>query len=144
MATVNDMIRRMKSLNVPQEAEEALYQSREEIIELQGDQLLHGKNREGGKIGKYKSDKYAAKKFAQNPLAGLGNMDWILTGELKRELFVDVRQQTYVIDTADPKAAHLIKDFGDPFGLTKESKVKLIADKTRPVLVKNVKAKLKV
>ena len=143
MATINQLRSRLTALNVKEEAEEALYQSREEMIELQGDQLSHGLNSKGGKIGKYKSDKYAAKKFAQNPLAGLGNMDWILTGELKGELFVDVRPQTYVIDTADPKAGKLIEDFGDPFGLTKESKVKLIAGKLRPVFIKNVKEELK-
>jgi len=79
--------------------------------------------KDGTKIGKYKSEKYAAKKLAQNPLAGSGNVDLKLTGEYHEELFVDVREQTLVIDSAASadKIENIIGKYGDPLGLNETS-----------------------
>lgn len=77
-----------------------------------------------------------------NPLPGLGYMDWKLTGELQNEIFIDVRPASFVIDSADSKTSGLISRFGDPFGLTLESRITVIKEKLKPVFVGNIKSKL--
>lgn len=129
MTTISDLLETLERLDVPFEAAESIHDSRETIVEKQRDQLLHGIRANGKMIGKYRSKVYAAKKFAQNPLAGFGNMDWKLEGDVHRDLFVDVREDIYIIDSADSKTGDLIERFGDPFGLTEESQVELIDER---------------
>lgn len=143
MITINDIRKRLNEAVIKHEAAEAIYDNREEVRLLQVDQLKHGLRKDGSKIGKYKNKAYAKKKFAQNPLAGEGNMDWILTGSLAKDIFIDVREDIFVIDSADTKTEKLIKDFGDPFGLSKESNKKLIVNDLMATFVSRMKEKLR-
>jgi len=123
MARLGQLVKKYQSLNIDQLAVEAIEETREQLLDIQRDQLLHGEKKDGTKIGKYKSEKYAAKKLAQNPLAGSGNVDLKLTGEYHEELFVDVREQTLVIDSAASadKIENIIGKYGDPLGLNETS-----------------------
>lgn len=123
MASLFELRKRFENLNIDQLAKEAIKETREQLIDIQKDQLLHGERKDGSKIGRYKNSSYAAKKFSNNPLAGSGNVDLKLTGEYHEELFVDVREQTLVIDSAaDPdKVASIIEKYGDPLGLNEQS-----------------------
>lgn len=123
MARLGKLYERIQSLNIDQLAKEAVEETRDQLLDIQRDQLLHGEAKDGSKIGKYKNPKYAAKKLAKNPLAGSGNVDLKLTGEYHEELFVDIRQQTLIIDSAaDPdKVANINEMYGDPLGLNKTS-----------------------
>lgn len=121
MTTVTDLQARLKKVDVSFEAESAIEATKKDIIDRQQGQLVRGIRADGKPIGKYKSPAYAKKKHEMNPIPGFGNMDWILTGSLKSEIFVDVRPDIFVIDSADPKTARLIDNFGDPFGLTKKN-----------------------
>lgn len=116
----------LQKTDVAFEAAEALHDSRQTVIQLQQEQLKHGKRANGEMIGKYRSKAYAALKHAMNPLPGLGNMDWKLTGALHKDLFIDVREDIYIIDSADSKTGSLIERFGDPFGLNDDSTTTLI------------------
>ena len=139
MTTVTDLRVRLQKIDISFQAGEAINDTKETVIDKQRDQLLHGLRADGTLIGKYRNKVYAAKKFAQNPLAGFGNMDWKLTGSLHRELFVDVRNDLYVIDSADEKTGGLSQQFKDPFGLTKESQQSYIDEKLRSVFIERVK-----
>lgn len=141
--SINDMKRRFATANIRQVAEDSIYESRDEIKELQIDQLKHGLKKDGTPIGKYRNAAYAARKNQQNPLAGFGNVDLILTGDLKNQIFVDVREDSFVIDSADEKTGGLIKKYGDPFGLTEDSNASLIKAPLRPTFVRKMKEKLK-
>ena len=121
MTTVADLLKTLEKVDVGFEAEEAINKTAETIVAKQKDQLLHGLREDGSLIGEYKNNGYAAKKFSMNPLAGLGNMDWKLTGDTYKSIFVDVREDIYLIEIADHKAASLFERFGDPTGLTGES-----------------------
>ena len=142
MASINDILTRLDTLSVSQEAQEALIDSSDNIRDAQRDQLLHGIKKDGTGIGKYRNKKYAQKKFDQNPLAGLGNVDWKLTGALHKDIFIDVRSDVFVIDSADSKTGDLIKKYGDPFGLTPKSRETVIKEKLQENLVKRIKNKL--
>lgn len=141
--SINDMRERFASVNFNQVAEDALYDSRDVIKELQVDQLKRGVRKDGSRIGKYKNKAYAAKKHQLNPLAGFGNVDLILKGDFKSQIFVDVREDVFVIDSGDEKAAKLISDYGDPFGLTDESNAELIKQPLQQNFEKRAKEKLR-
>lgn len=122
MASLLELRKRFESLNIDQLAKESVEETKQELINTQRDQMLHGEKKDGSKIGTYKNKIYAARKFAQNPLAGIDNVDLNLTGEFQEEIFVDVRQQTLVIDSAAnyEKVAKIFEMYGDPFGLNEK------------------------
>lgn len=141
--SINDMRKRLTDEILNDQVQGSIEDNKDTIKELQIDQLKHGKRKDGKLIGKYKSDAYAKKKHSMNPLPGEGNMDWILTGELKNEIFVDVRPDKFVIDSADPKATDLIEKHGDPFGMSEESNAALIPD-LKKSLVQRTRTTLRV
>lgn len=138
MTTVVDLKNRLSKVDVGFESETAIDATKGDMITKQKDQLLHGLRRDSNKIGKYKSNSYARKKNSLNPLPGFGNMDWKLTGQLHKEIFVDVRSETFVIDSADDKTGKLIERFSDPFGLTKENQADYVEESLRPRFMKQM------
>lgn len=83
------------------------------------------------------SKSYARKKGKSSPI------DLEDKGDFQKEIFVDVRDDTYVIDSANEKTDKLIAQFsGDIFGLNKESKIE-IKPTGQKILVKQFKNKLK-
>lgn len=126
MGSISQIRQRFSIPRLKLAASEALYDTRSDIKLLQVDQLKLGMTGKGNKIGTYKSPKYAAMKFAQNPLAGYGNVDLIRLGVFSGDIFVDVRPDVLVIDSGDPKAAMLFQKYGDPLGLNMLSRIKLI------------------
>lgn len=141
--TILGKLKQFDQLNVSDAVHESIEATKDEMLAAQKEQMLHGVRPDGSKIGKYKNPAYAAKKAAMNPLAGYGNMDWKLTGSLYNEMFVDVRGDTYVIDSVDTKTGKLIDAFGDPFGLGGEHKIKYLNDSLRPTLINKVKEAVK-
>lgn len=142
MATLGDIRKRLSLQNL-KEAESLAVEDNVPLIKtLEIDQLKHGLRKDGTKIGRYKNEHYAVQKYIQNPLAGFGNMDWIKTGQLASEIFVDVREEVYVIDSSDIKTANLIEQHGDPFGLTIENKGKLISGGLKASFVQRMIQKL--
>lgn len=139
MGTILSLIKKFEQLNTDDIAVESIDETKEEIKVKQKDQLLYGLKADGTKIGRYRNNKYAAKKYALNPLAGFGNVDLRLTGELHREIFVDVRDNTLVIDSADEKTGSLINKYGDPFGLGSERRAEYINETLRKVFIDNIK-----
>ena len=139
MGTILSLLKKFQQLDTAVVATESIDETREVIKQKQRDQLLQGLKADGTKIGKYRNSFYAEKKHAQNPLAGFGNVDLKLTGDLYSELFVDVRSSSFVIDSADEKTGELVKKYGDPFGLTSDSKVEYINESLQKVFVDNIK-----
>lgn len=146
MARLGQLIKKFESLDIDQLAVEAVEETREQLLDIQRDQLLHGERKDGNKIGKYKSEQYAAKKLAQNPLAGSGNVDLKFTGEYHEELFVDIRDETLIIDSAasQDKIENIIDKYGDPLGLNETSlnEYKPISNKAlRKKIIQKIKSK---
>lgn len=140
MTTVNDMISRLKTLDVKQVSYQSVVETKETITEIQKEQMYQGFNGEGKKIGRYRSLKYARAKNEMNPLPGLGVPDLKLTGSFYAGFKTEVTPETFSTSSTDEKNDELTAKY-DPFGLDKESKSDY-AEKLRPVLVKNVREKL--
>lgn len=121
MAYTDEIFEGLENLDIKAIAGEAIDETREKLMNLQRDQLLHGLRADGKLIGKYRNNKYARVKNQMNPLAGLGNVDLKLTGAVHNELFVDVRDNEYIIDSADSKMADLVEKYDDPLGLTEDN-----------------------
>jgi len=93
------------------------------------DQLRHGKRSTGGQIGKYASADYAAMKYAENSLAGLGNIDLILTGVFSKGITIRFEPTKMVFDSTGKEKENgvdLLYHYGDDvLGLSDESILKL-------------------
>lgn len=130
MATIDQLIKRAKSLKFREIIRESVEETRSEIVQAQRDQMLHGLKSDGKKIGKYKNPDYARKKYQMNQLAGMGNVDLKYTGEFQSEAFVDTRNDSVVFGSADNvpvdtgdgtmgKTDKLVEQYGgDIFGLS--------------------------
>ena len=72
-----------------------------------------------------------------NSLAGFGNVDLKLTGDFQFELFVDVRADTFVIDSADEKSQKLKSKYGEMiFGLADDYSDRFVL-LARPKTIRN-------
>lgn len=78
------------------------------------------------KIGKYRSDAYATKKYAQNALAGYGYVDLIQTGAFSNSLFPRQSGKGFIFDSGNDKAPKLIEAYGsDIMGLNQRTYAKV-------------------
>lgn len=133
---------RLLSIDMKALASESIDKTRDDIKEIQQEQLLSGLNAKGEKIGKYRSNKYARVKNQMNPRPGLGTPDLKVTGDFHRGIFVDARTDTYVIESGDDKNADLQDKYGkEILGLNKDSQADYIP-KLKPVFVDLVKKEL--
>lgn len=136
------MIKRLSSLDVKNEAFIAVSETKDEITKIQKEQMYQGLNAEGEKIGRYRNNKYARVKNEMNPLPGLGVPDLKLTGAFYTGFKTEVTPEVFKTSSTDSKNDELTAKY-DPFGLNKDSKSEY-AQKLKPVLVRNIKQKLKV
>lgn len=141
MPGINEMIRKMNSVNMTDVVEQSLHRAQKKLVQLQRLQLLMGLRADGKKIGKYKDPHYAVRKFQMNPLAGFGFMDWRVTGALHKDVFAEIRENSVVFFSLDAKTNKLVERFGDPFGLTKKNTGEAVASYIKPEGIKLIKAK---
>ena len=141
MGYLNDLLSKMQALD-PADIESSMIASTEDdLIAIQKDQLLHGLNAEGQKIGEYKSEAYANYKHALNPLAGFPNKDLRNKGDYYQGITATLVGDALVIESTDPKAEAVEALSGNALGLNPESKSKYIAEHLRPEFKKEIKAR---
>ncbi len=121
MPGINAMIRRAEAINVSEVVQAAVAGTVQDFEQLQKLQMLTGKDSKGNIIGKYKSEEYAAEKFAMNPLAGRGNMDFRLKGDFFKEFFTRLGTNSVFISSSNIKTERLLKINKDVFGLNTEN-----------------------
>jgi hypothetical protein len=138
------MLRRLERLDLQNEIQQSLIDTRDVYIAQQKDQMVHGKNKNGTLIGKYRNPAYAAQKFSQNSLAGFRNVDLKLTGAFHRGIFVEVRDDELIIFSEDKKAGMLEDKYGDEiFGLSKKYKIPFV-DANRIAFYNRIKNLLRI
>lgn len=142
MAGINALIRNLEAIDMEQVIGEALEQTIEQHkIRLQN-QMLHGEAKTG-KIGKYRSLSYAARKVLINPLAGFGNVDLKLTGSFQDLIEIKVDGAGTNTTSADEKAEELRHKYGDEiYGLNKQNKSDYSLEDMGPVATRIIKAKI--
>ncbi|PHJ59272.1 hypothetical protein VF04_35005 [Nostoc linckia z7] len=91
----------------------AMQDSKQVAEAAQRDQMLHGKDKNGNPIGKYRSGVYAIDKYRLSSLAGLGFADLKLTGAFHRGIFLKVNGDSYGFDSTDSKTGKLTTKYGD-------------------------------
>lgn len=140
MTTINQLRGRLKSLNVKDESFHAVEETKNSITSIQKDQMFHGLNAAGERIGRYRNNKYARVKNEFNPLPGLGVPDLKLTGAFYAGFKTEVTPEVFKTTSMDPKNEELTAKY-DPFGLNNESKAEYV-NELRPVFIKKVREKL--
>lgn len=127
MTTVAEMLRRFERIEIIGEVQQSLYDSREEYVKHQKDQMIHGVAKDGSLIGKYKNPQYSTMKYALSSLAGFGNVDLKKTGQYQQGIFAEIRESEIVIGSLDSKATTLEKKYGKRiYGLWGEYRVPFI------------------
>jgi len=88
------------------------------------------------KIGEYRSDSYANRKYLKNPLAGYGQVDLINTGAFVNSLFVlPLGGNRYTFDSGNSKAGLLSTAYSkDIFGLNQRTFTKIDKQEYAPKL----------
>lgn len=143
MVAVQDLLDRVNDLDIGEESRTAISDTADEMILAQQQQMLHGLDAKGEKIGEYKNPLYAEAKHRFNPLAGFGNVDLRLTGSFYAEQYVLVKTDEFVMDSSDEKADALTKKYGDDiFGLSPDYEAEYIDNYLEPVLIDNVSKKI--
>jgi hypothetical protein len=133
------MLQRMNILDIEKEIHQSLLDTIDVYVEQQRDQMLHGKNKKGTLIGKYRNPVYAKNKFEMNGLAGYKNVDLLLTGRFQSKIFVEVRDKELFIYSHDSKADKLESKYGDEiFGLSKKYKIPFV-DANRTAFLNRIK-----
>jgi hypothetical protein len=111
--TLSQLIRNLERMSVDSILSESVKNTDSDLLRLHSDQWKHGRSGDGDKIGKYKNKAYRRKKFEMNPLAGYGNVDLELFGELKRQRRVEIFSDSYFIISLDDKAEKLTEKYGE-------------------------------
>src|SRR5690242_4165836 len=101
MCTINEMLGRFSQLNIPQAQELALYETREEYVKQQKEQMQAGEKSDGFIIGVYKSTAYAAKKT--NPIARAGYVDLRDKGDFYQGIFAQPGSDGMLVGSVDSK-----------------------------------------
>lgn len=135
MSSINDMMKRLEKLDVMQVAADSMEDTRQDIIRHQQDQLFAGRNADDREITPfYRPSTIARKKKKSQPTDRVTLKD---TGSFYDGVFVDVRKETFVVSSTDPKTGFLVKKYNAVFGLAGDFKVEYVRD-LRPVFNKKI------
>lgn len=144
MASILELLNRVKELNVQDVSERSMEEAAPEMTKRQREQMMKGINSKGKKIGRYRSPAYARLKNQMNPVPGLGTPDLRKTGEFHKDIYTEIRGEDVILDSYNEKTEALAKKYGEViFGLAKDSKSEFVNEDLRPVFMKNVREKLK-
>lgn len=147
MATLHEMQRRLKTVDLKQIAIGIVADTKPDLIDKNREQLMdEGTDRRNKKLQRYRSNSYAARKNKMNPFPGFGNPDLYRTGAFQRAFqFKLLSKDTFEIYSTDSKAKDLEKKYGtDIFGLTDQSKSEYNKTIMQPQMVQEVKKILKI
>jgi hypothetical protein len=132
MGTILGMYNKFETLETEVISVEAVTETKEQIADLNIEQMSEGQDADGAKIGQYRNEEYAAMKFAMNPKAGFGNVDLKLTGAFVGGYYINVEADKIVEGSRDSKSAALEAKYGHIFGLNTSFRVEYIKKWLRP------------
>lgn len=103
-------MKRLENLDILQLATDSVEDTRGDLLEKQKEQLFAGKDGSGEAITPfYRPATIAIKRKKGQPTDRVTLRD---KGDFYGGLFVDVRKDSFVVDSTDPKAGALIKKYG--------------------------------
>lgn len=99
-----------------------------QLVDLNINQLMHGKNESGGVLGTYSTNGvYGLFKRRIHPLAG-GKVDVWLEGDFYKGFFLEADKWPVTVFSHDSKTPKLTAFYEGIFGFTKESKAEIVED----------------
>jgi len=114
-----EMLQKIRSVSVRDQALKALMDSEQKIIELQRAQIFAGRRSDDTSIVPPYSPIYAKKKGKKTP-------DLYDTGAFQNAIFADIREDFVAIGSADSKTQKLIEKYSEKiFGLDSRSRIQL-------------------
>lgn len=138
MATIAKVKRNVAQLNLLNESLKAVAETKEDFVAANVDQMRHGYNKEGRRIGEYKSAWYGDMKYRMNPLAD-GYVDLTLSGSFTERMFLTMVSKGFKISSTDNKTSGLTRKYGDSvFGLNNTYKPIAVNKNFRRVLFEKV------
>lgn len=138
MTTVTAMRKRFNLVKVDELASQAMEQRREDIVELNREQMLEGKNKDGSDIAPPYAFSTVAIKRAKGQQANFVNLRD--TGSFQRAMKLIVTRHTYQVTSTDSKTPDLVRKYGDViFGLTPRNKAIAWSVYIRPQVVQDIK-----
>lgn len=137
MTTVEDMLNRVRKVDLDFETEESINDVRDVYVKEQREQLYTGKLSTGEPIEpEYSDQTVRSKKRKGQPFNRVTLKD---TGEFYKNIFLDVREDIFVIDSADPKTDKLVEKYSeDIFGLN-ERRTNTFVKELEPVFINRIK-----
>ena len=142
MPDIDDMIDKLEELNMDDVIQAAVALTVKDLETIQRNQMLVGEDSKGEIIGRYRSRKYAEAKHAMNSLAGLGNMDFKLTGSFHKLIYTTLDQEGVIIDSSDKKTKRLLEINKDIFSLNPVHaqfySAEFLADKANEIIKKQL------
>ena len=144
MSSIRAFAQKVEALNIDTALQTAFTANEREIADQNRKQLYAGFDKKGQRLKKYRNSKYARVKNQMNPVPGLGNPDFFLTGAFQRAISVQVQGGTIRTLMNDSKSDDLLKRDPDIIGLGGEFKKELIDTKLRPAFLAEVKKSLKI
>lgn len=132
-----DLLDTVKAFDLGFEVEEAFNDTAREFVDKQRDQLFSGINAEGDQITPgYSPRTVAIKKKKGQPTDRVTLRD---TGEFYAGIFLEPREDIYVVDSADEKTGSLVKKYGeDILGLDPDNQDKYVEENLDPVFMDRV------
>lgn len=142
MGTIEEVTFNVMKLDLTKEAMRAVVTHKEDIADLNREQLMDGLTIEGKKIApEYRSPSYARRKNRKNPAPGYGIPDLYNTGRFQEGIKVSVLDnEQFDQNSTDSKNAMLKKKYPKILGLSETSKSDLVGPKGfEDTLLTNVK-----
>jgi hypothetical protein len=139
MANIKSFYRRAKKVNVDQVIQNVFENKKDELLEQNKKQLFEGFNAKGKRLREYQNADYAFAKYASNPLPGLGNPDFFVTGAFYRGWAIMVRRTELINEFEDEKSDQLLKRDPGIAGLGGNYKTSFIQEDLRPEFMKQIR-----
>ncbi|MDR2775626.1 MAG: hypothetical protein LBC19_12970 [Tannerella sp.] len=144
MATVNQLIERLKAFDVRQSCIDVVRENGDAIVAVNQEQLQMGQKKDGSKVGWYRSEQYAQFKNSMNPLPPFRVPDLRLTGAFYAGMKLDIAGDSFVISSSDSKAPDLVEKYGEEIlGISEEGAQLVKEEITMPAMRKKTKEALK-
>jgi len=136
VTTINTILGRLNALDIAKEAVVFIESIKEDITELNSERMRQGRKADGSIMPYYNLT--SVNVYGKEP----GPIKLLDTGSFQEQIFVDVKQKSFVTDSKDSKSEMLKRDYGEEiFGLDKPERMEIAVFK-KPVFVKQVRAKI--
>lgn len=137
MTTLNDILSKYKKIDVQFASESSIQDTGKELASIQQDQLFQGVRSDNSPIEpEYRPRTIGYKQRKGQPYDRVTLKD---TGDFYSGIVIDVRQDIFVIDSADVKSGMLQQKYGkNIFGLNDQSRIEYIKT-LRPVFIQYIK-----